>query len=237
MPWDAQASPAQAEAFDPILRSPVHRQHRDLGGRFVREGGWELPAAYGDPGREEEALDGAVGIGDITARAKVDLRGGLDPWLGRLTGGIAPRGGLATESSLEPRLIVAAISNRWALILSEPAPSPPSLDHSAAVEEALLVTDASSMYAGFALAGPRTTDLVARLSSVDRREIQPGACLATRMAEVSAILVSRQLETTIVEAYVTSEYARYFWETLLEAGRDLGAAALGWDALRAGGWW
>ena len=46
----------------------------------------------------------------------------------------------------------------------------------------------------------------------------------------------RDLEVPVLEAYVAAEFARYAWETVLDAVRRTGGGPVGWRALRAEGW-
>jgi sarcosine oxidase, subunit alpha len=209
-------------AFDPVKQSPSHRQHRGLGARFVREAGWEIPAEYGSIEEERRAVTEGVALADVTARGKVDLRGDVEPVLRRL----------------EARGHVAQVSSRWALVLTEPAELEPCLSEteSGAANGETMATDATSLYAGFALLGPAAANVLSRLTSFDAGRLAQGACAATRVAEVPAILVRPAVGGAPFELYVGSEYARYAWDSLLEAGAGLGIRPAGWEALRAEGW-
>ena len=74
----ATATMASRPARDdhPVKRSPAHRIHEALGATFFEEGGWLIPEAYKD-GDEPAAIRERVAVGDITARAKIDLRGDI----------------------------------------------------------------------------------------------------------------------------------------------------------------
>jgi hypothetical protein len=67
--------------------------------------------------------------------------------------------------------------------------------------------------------------------------LEPGSVVATRALEVTAFLLHRDLEPSVVELWVSSSYARYAWESVLELGAGLGAAPSGRDALTDRGWW
>ena len=58
-----------------IRRSPAARLSSRRGAVFVEEAGWEIPASYGDDEAERAAIRDRVAIADVTARAKVDVRG------------------------------------------------------------------------------------------------------------------------------------------------------------------
>jgi len=227
-------------AFKPVARSPAHRNHFGLGAKFVVEANWEIPASYAPTEQEEGALREGVAVADITARGKIDLRGEIDPVLSMLVKAAAPTGSVVTaEGESSERMHVARLGGEWALILSEPSAAGPCL---ASVETAtngddILVTDVTGLYAGFALGGPKVFELLSRLTALDLAGLGTGTCAATRVAEISGILVRGPSSDGIVELYVGSEYGRYAWETLLALGRGVGTLPIGWDALRAVGWW
>jgi glycine cleavage system aminomethyltransferase T len=231
---------------DPVMRSSVHRLHADLGARFVRDGPWEVPADYGDPSSESRALAGTVGVCDVTARGKVDLRGDIAPLLPRVVrasegverGWTMPLEPAPSES--RPG-VLARIGDDWALLSCRPTGLEAVL---AKLEEpagggAVMVTDVSSHYAVFGLSGPRTFDLLRRLTGFDVGALAPGACASTRAMEVGAILVHRDAQgaSPVVEVWVGSELGRYAWETIAAEGAPLGIAPVGREALERQGWW
>jgi glycine cleavage system aminomethyltransferase T len=216
-------SETRPSRFAPVMRSPLTEQHRRLGAQLAVQDGWELPRSYGAVDRERQAIREGLGIADITARGKIDIRGAVDSSLARLP---QTRGAL-----------LARLSRDWALVLTPPSGLEPSLqlmDHSA--DRAAMVTDATSIYAGIALLGPRVPDLLLRLSGMDPATLTPGASAATQMLRIPAILLRRDLPVMIVEAYVASEFARYAWEAVFAVGHPLDPILVGWDALQAEGW-
>jgi glycine cleavage system aminomethyltransferase T len=227
-------------SFEPIARSPAHRYHAGLGARFVVEGRWEIPASYEHAEQEGRALRGGVAVADITARGKIDLRGEIDPVLSTLVQAATPTGSVVTiEGEGSGRMHVARLGGEWALILSEATAAGSCLASVEAARKAddTLVTDVTGLYAGFALGGPKVFELLSRLTALDLAGLGTGTCAATRVAETSGILVRRPSSDEIVELYVGSEFGRYAWETVLALGRGVGALPIGWDALRATGWW
>ncbi len=217
-----QAEPAPRRAAEgPLMRSPSGRLHAALGARVVLEGGWEMPASYGEPGAERARLRETIGVADVTARGKIDLRGRIDRALPAVGDGA----------------VVARVADDWALVLVSAEAVPGRLrELEAAAGEGAMATDATHLYAGFALAGPLVADALARLTSLDPATLVEGAAAGTSLAEVPAVLVGRELPVRVVEAYVGSEFGRYAWETLLEVARGLGGGPVGWDALRELGW-
>jgi sarcosine oxidase gamma subunit len=99
-----------------------------------------------------------------------------------------------------------------------------------------MVTDATHLFAGFAVAGPALPEVLARLTSWDAATLKPGSATGAPIADVRAVLVRRDLDVAVLEAYVATEFARYAWEAVLDAVRRSGGAPVGWNALRARGW-
>ena len=217
--------PPPSSSLRPLMRSPAHAMHAQAGATLVEEGGWEVPAAYGQPAVERDAIREGLAVCDITARAKVDLRGPIDEILARLS----PAEGLVS----------ARISGRWALLLSAPGTQAHYLTvGEAAAGETGLATDATSIYAGYAVCGPRALDFMERITPFDVRGLAPGAATGIQALKVPALLVScpAPLAIGVFELYVSSEYGRYAWESLLHLGASLDITPVGWDALRAEGW-
>jgi glycine cleavage system aminomethyltransferase T len=99
-----------------------------------------------------------------------------------------------------------------------------------------MVTDATHLLAGFALAGPELHTVLERTTSWDPSSLAPGEAAGAPIAEVGALLVRRDLSVPVLEVYVGTESARYAWEVLSGVVSELGGAPVGWQALRAEGW-
>ncbi len=229
--------------FDPVMRSPLHRIHERLGARFGRDGEWEYPAAYGDAAEAagRKALESKVAFADVSARGKADLRGaisGLFARVARTSEGWEPGAILPIEPapSEEHPGLIAPISDRWAILFCPPPSLATRMDEleAPAAEGATMVTEVSSQYAGIALAGPRTFDLLRRLTEFDVGRLEPDSCVATRALELTTILLRRD---PVVELWMSASSARYAWEAVLSIGGPLGASPVGRDAFADLGWW
>ncbi|HET9248804.1 MAG TPA: sarcosine oxidase subunit gamma family protein [Actinomycetota bacterium] len=205
---------------EPVRRSPLARSHAGLGAVPDREAGWELVAHYGDEPAERSTLRDRVGLADITARGKIDVRGSLDAALS------------AAGDALTGR-----IADDWALVLSEPGGEEVLVAKlgSAAGPDAM-VTDVTHLFVGFALAGQGLPEVLARLTSWDPSSLGAGEATGAPIGDVRAVVVRRDLTPPVLELYVATEFARYAWETVLDAVRRGGGAPVGWRALRAEGW-
>jgi glycine cleavage system aminomethyltransferase T len=207
----------------PLMRSPLRARHHEQGATLTTEDGWEMPRHYQDVERERIAIREGLAIADITARGKIDIRGRVDSALASL-----PQTRGAT---------LARISRNWALVVTPPAGLTGSLALlTSAASRDTTVTDATSIYAGIALLGPRVPDLLSRLISANPASLLRGQCLATQLLRIPAILLGRELPVTVVEAYVPSEFASYAWDAIFNAAQPLAPEPAGIDALRAQGW-
>lgn len=206
--------------IEPVMKTPAHRLHAGIGARFERRHGWEIPAAYGPPEDERAGVRENVAIADVTARGKIDLRGSVDEMIHRLP--------------TDPEVQVARLSAHWALILT----GPDGLDRWLRVAEQAagpsgMATDATSIYTGIALLGPKAGELVARLTATNVSTLGNGGATGLQFARIPAILVKRE---RAVEIYAGAEYGRYLWRTVTAVVLKLGGRAAGWDALQAEGW-
>jgi glycine cleavage system aminomethyltransferase T len=187
---------------------------------FVEEAGWEIPASFGDDASERAAIREGVAIADITARAKVDIRGDLPEEI------FAPAGA-----------IVGRVWRECALVLGEPNAE---ADLVRAMQplagRRTMVTDVTHLFAGFALAGPGVPEVIERTTSWDPTTLARGEATGAPIAEVRAVLVRRDIAAVVLEVFVATEFARYVWETLSGIVSGLGGAPVGWQALRAEGW-
>jgi glycine cleavage system aminomethyltransferase T len=203
-----------------IRRSAVAWLSSRRGGVFVEEAGWELPASYGDDTAERGVIRERVGLADVTARAKIDVRGRVPEPL-----------------ALPEDAVPAPISPTWTLVLGPPDAERGLIDAiGAATGPGATVTDVTHGYAGFALLGPDVARVLERATSWDPSTLARGGAAAAPIVEVPALILRRDLPVPVVETYLGVEYARYAWEELSRLVGALGGQPVGWQALRAEGW-
>jgi heterotetrameric sarcosine oxidase gamma subunit len=194
--------------------------HQGLGATMVSEAGWELPGSYGDEDAERSAIREGLAIADVTPRGKIDVRGEVE-------------GALASV----PDGTVARLAPGWAMVLTPPGGEAlvrPALEAAAGAKT--MVTDATHLFSGFALCGPRLPELLARTSGWDPASLAAGTATGAPIADVRAVIVRRDLTIDVLEVYVATELARYVWETLAGVVSSLDGRPAGWQALRAEGW-
>ncbi len=212
--------------FRPYKVSALYRSHLALGARWGEEGEWRLPEAFADPESEAEQVRQSVGLQDVSAIGKLDLKGREGE---RLLAGLAPPG----------RLSVLRLRPDHILILTLPG-------HQGQVAEGLLqvlsrtpccahLTDMTGALSAFALVGPRAREVLAKLTSLDLRAqaFPNGACAQTGLAKAHVII--HRADWGQVLAYrllLGRELGEYGWEVIRTAGASFGLVLFGLAAER-----
>jgi glycine cleavage system aminomethyltransferase T len=168
-------------------QSPLHHCHLEARAHLKNFSGWQLPAWYSEPSIELEQVRASVGISDASYLAKLALRGP------------------ALDFPLPARL--------WQLTPAHAlVTSPQSIDfvHSP------FLTDVTSIYSAILLAGPKSRDVLHKLTTlnVGVAAMPESSARQTRVAHVNAILL-RGEDFLILN---TRDVAEHVWEALLHAG-------------------
>jgi len=212
--------------FRPYKVSALSRTHQVLGARWVEEGEWRIPESFADPSVEAEQVRQGVGLQDVSAIGKLDLKGRE---VERFLAGFLPKNHLS----------VLRLRPDHVLLLTPPG-------HEGQVAEALEralsqapccahLTDVTSALSAFALVGPRAGEVLARLTSLDLRDhaFPHGACAQGGLARVHAII--RREDWGQFPAYcllLEREHGEYGWEAIRTAGASLGLVPFGLAAER-----
>jgi sarcosine oxidase subunit alpha len=237
----------------PVRETPMHAWHENHGARFVRTGDWLRPDSYGDPIAEVTAVRNRVGIMDVSALGKLDLRGPDVPafldivyvnrWhslpVGSVRYGVmVGEDGVVLDDGVtgrleEQRFLMSTTSSgservrRW-------------LEYWLQVERPDLrvwLTAMTDAYAAVNVAGPHARTLVARVAEGVDLSADAFPHMAVRPARVAGIgdCFMWRLGFTgdlSYEIYAPAGYGLHLWERLMEAGADLGIAPFGVEAQR-----
>jgi dimethylglycine dehydrogenase len=253
-------------AARPLKTSPIHDVLRSRGAVFGERSGWERPLWFAPPGtepREEPSfrrpnwlsqvveecrrVRATVGVLDQTSFAKYEVSGSeAGAALDRMCANTLPAapGRLALTQMLTPQggiecdVTVTRLSDDRYYIVSAAATETHDL---AWIESQLAgfdtgVRNVTARYGVLTLAGPRSRELLERLTSVDlANEAFP--FFSARELDVAAVPV-RALRLSYVgelgyELHHPVEYQRALYGSLAEAGEDLGLADFGYRALEA----
>jgi heterotetrameric sarcosine oxidase gamma subunit len=201
----------------PLARTPLHDWHVAHGARLSDRHGWQVVADYGDARGEAAAARAGLALVDVSAFAKLSLRGPGLPGMAPGSVSSLPSGQALACRLTANHLLLLATALGQALADFYPAP-------------ALWRTDVTSALAGFRLLGRQAEELLGRLTNLDVRStaLPVDACAETALAGVEALLVRTAAAWQIHVAWDVGEYV---WTRLLESGRDLAVRAVGLDAL------
>jgi heterotetrameric sarcosine oxidase gamma subunit len=181
-----------------MKRSALFHHFEQSGAAFAEYHGWQLPARFEGAEAEAAQVSEAVGMADVSYRAKFESQ-------------------------------VASAQNGWPLaegrylVIGEPPLEAPAGS-----------IEVSSVYTEVLLAGPRSRDVLAKVSSLNTSDerLPNSACAQASVAHVHCIVLRDDLPR--VPAYhllVTRDYAESFWEVIMHAGHEFGLRPFGGEAL------
>ncbi|SFO66160.1 sarcosine oxidase subunit alpha, partial [Pseudonocardia ammonioxydans] len=237
---------------EPVRHSPMQSWHERHHGVPLVAGQWIRPEHYGDPAAEVRAVRTGVGLIDVTPIGKLDLRGPdvatllnhlyVNKWskleVGRVRYGVmCADDGVVFDDGVTGRLgaehyLMSTTSSGaagvWEWVEDQLQTAHP--------EWQVHVTPVTTAYASMNLAGPRSRELLARLTDVD---LDPDAFgyMGVRTGTVAGIAdcVLWRIGFTgelSYEIHVPASYGLHVWERVMEAGQDLGITAFGVEAQR-----
>jgi glycine cleavage system aminomethyltransferase T len=168
-------------------QSALHHCHLEAHAQLKTFAGWQLPAWYSDPSSELEHVRSSAGISDVSYLSKLDVRG--------------------PASEFAPPARLWKLTPAHALVTS-----PLPID----VVASSSVTDVTSIYSAILLAGPKSRDMLQKLTTlnVNDKAMPEGAARQTRLAHVNATIL-RGKGFLILN---TRDVAEYVWQTLLHVG-------------------
>ncbi|MFO1468656.1 MAG: FAD-dependent oxidoreductase [Steroidobacteraceae bacterium] len=248
----------------PLKTTPAYDAQAALGARFGVVHGMETPQyfASGDPVFEEKpslrrsnadrfvaaevaATRGAAGLLDTGVYARYEVSGpGARSWLdGLLASRLPTPGRVRLAPMLNPRgrlmgdLSVTCLApDRYWIVGSYYLQSwhlrwfndhlPPG---------GVRIDNLSESWLGFSLSGPRSREILARLTreDVSNAALPFMGCRAMDVGSTQALVARLSLTGELgYEINVPAAQQRVLWDSLLEAGRDLGIAPIG---MRGGG--
>jgi sarcosine oxidase subunit alpha len=216
-------------------------------------GAWIRPDHHGDPASEVRNVRNNVGIIDVTPLGKFDLRGPdvpkllellyVNKWesleVGKVRYGVmCLEDGVVFDDGVTGRLgpdrYIMTTTSSGAASVQEWIDNWLQTAHP---EWQIHVTPVTTAYASINVAGPKSRELLLRLT--DGVDLSPDAfpymrVRAGRIAGVDDCFMWRIGFTGELsyEIHVPAAYGLYVWETLLESGADLGIEPFGVEAQR-----
>jgi sarcosine oxidase subunit alpha len=238
--------------YEPVRYSTIQPWHEAHEAKPLVAGQWIRPEHYGDPHAEVRAVRESVGIIDVSPIGKIDLRGNdvpkllelvyVNKWsnlgVGKVRYGImCAEDGVILDDGVTGKLgddhhMMSTTSGGagtiWNWLDEWLQTGHPEWD--------VRMTAVTDGYASINVAGPRSRELVRRLTDID---LAPGAFpyMEVRTGKVGGIedcFVWRIGFTGELsyEIHVPSSHGLEMWEALLESGQDLGVRPFGVEAQR-----
>ena len=234
---------------DPVKRTPMHHQHVALGAQQMDMVAWKRPFLYAGVEAECLAVHEGVALIDVSTLGKLDIKGReagafLD-WLhpnhlsdlrvGRVryrvmcdNAGIILDDGTVARLGAEHFFVTTTTGGvegmqqwcDWWL---------------AGTDRCVHVVNVTGGLAAVNLAGPRSREVLARLTDLD---LSPKAfpylgAREARVAGVPTLLLRIGFVGELgYELHFAADYGEYMWETLMAAGREFGIAPFGVEAQR-----
>lgn len=238
--------------YQPVRYSPMQPWHETHGAKPLIAGQWVRPDRYGDPADEVRAVRKSVGIIDVSPIGKIDLRGSdvprllefayVNKWskldMGRVRYGImCAEDGVILDDGVTGRLgpdhymmstTSAGAARVWNWLDEWLQTGFPTWD--------VKITAVSDGYASINVAGPKSRQLMGRLTAIDLdpesfgyMQVRTGAVAGVEGCFVWRIGFTGELS---YEVHIPSSYGLWVWEQLLEHGSDLGITPFGIEAQR-----
>ena len=239
--------------FEPVRYSPMQPWHERHAAKPLVAGAWIRPDHYGDPAEEVRNVRNNVGIIDVTPLGKFDLRGPdvpkllellyVNKWesleVGKVRYGVmCLEDGVVFDDGVTGRLgpdrYIMTTTSSGAASVQEWIDNWLQTAHP---EWQVHVTPVTTAYASINIAGPKSRELLLRLT--EGVDLSPDAfpymrVRAGRIAGVDGCFMWRIGFTGELsyEIHVPAAYGLHVWETLLESGADLGIEPFGVEAQR-----
>ena len=228
--------------LNPVKKSALHHKQLTMGAHMVERDGWLQPAFYSSVDQESQLLTAGTGVYDISPTGKLLLKGNdlgdffrktlpapeapvIDgaPAVGEVRRVSDPAHGLLAGLTVDEYLILtdAAELPKWAAVLGDSSP------------DCVHWLDHTSGLAGVRLTGPRSDQLLSKLSELDT---SPAAfpklrCAQTKCAEIHGTLVRADFgPLPSYDLYFPREFGEYMWDAIFHAGEEFGVSAIGFEA-------
>ncbi len=249
-PWVTVPMGALAgRPFEPAKRSAIHARHRDLGGNIMWAGDWRRAYDYGDPRGEAVAVHEAAGLIDLSTLGKLIVSG---PDAGEFLDRLYPNrfsnlkpgriryGVMASDSGriMDDGTICRLDDNSFYVTTTSSGAGAVYdwfswwlADWGSRVH----LTDVTQGLGAVNLAGPRSREIMAKVSELDcsseaftyldgkRAEVAGVPCLILRIGFVGEVGY---------EIHFPAAQGEHLWDALLEAGAEHGLKPFGLEPQR-----
>jgi glycine cleavage system aminomethyltransferase T len=206
-----------------IRRTALFHAHQRAGAQFIEHHGWQVPGQFAGPQQEAEQLTKNAALFDLSWMTKLDVKGsGVAAPLVAGTGRLWELGRRHYLVTCEPE----ANENPEVQSIQQPISS------TSGATQTIYVTDMTSVYAQFLLTGPRSRDLLRKLTSLNVFALENLRCGQASLAHVhSTVLRDDVRAIPAFHILVSREYGESVWEAILHAGHEFHLAPAGQQAL------
>ncbi len=230
-----------AKSQTPRRRSAVEKKLLELGANLAERDGWWQPTHFKSPESEVEAVRQGVGLADRSPVTKLDLRAkDLPAVWGKVASGAAPpESNRISRAEVAGHPVLAARLNPERVLLHARPGVGKALE--GAIKEAASglsvgVTDVTSGFSVFELAGPSSALILRKLGPVAPPR-DDFAIVQARYVGVQVITFrvdggggDRQNSLRLYQLHVPRDLGFYFWSVLEDAGHEFGLTPYGTEA-------
>ena len=206
----------------------MYQTQQRAGARFTSHHAWEVPEIFSGAEQEAAGVESAAGLADVSWMVKLDLKGF----------------GLRAAPPLAAPASCWQLGFSHYLVLCDPEDRETTLAGVRALGSRpgdlglpppVYCTDVTSGYAALLLAGPRSRQVLRKLTSlnVSQAALPDGGCGQAGLAHVHATVLRRDLGALPAFLLLVSrDYAESVWEAVMHAGHEYHMTPFGLAALR-----
>lgn len=218
----------------PIKLTPLHSTVQRLGATFTEQHGWRIPEVYTTPEAEIVAARERLALADETSNGKLLLEGD------QVESVLIEVFDLGSLKINEGRGGIYRLRNDLFFISTPPGREVSTQKKlttaSAALEQFVTITEVTHGRAEIRVLGPHSQEFLSKVCGLD---FHPSA-FPNETAKQSSLVKTTQLiircdigELPAFSIIGAQSLGPYVWDTLMEAGREFGAAPIGGTALAA----
>jgi sarcosine oxidase subunit alpha len=234
---------------EPAQRTSIHHRHKELGAKMMWTGTWRRPYSYGDHAAEAQAVHQTVGLIDVSTLGKLLVQGPEaatflerlypnrfgDMKVGRIRYGVLGTDGGrimddGTIARLDEELFYVTTTSTGAGAVLEWFEW-----WNAVWGMEVEVVNVTGALAAVNVAGPRSRELMARLTELDvsNEAISYLDAVGGRVGGVPALVLRIGFVGELgYEIHFPSPFGEHIWDTILERGADLDVTPFGLEPQR-----
>lgn len=210
----------QGPSKELVKRTALWRKHLSLAASMTDHHGWEVAEVFTSTDEEAGRVRESVGLADLSWLGKFDLKGESEN----------------LKSQIQITKSVWWLAKGHWLVMCEPQSvdrTCEELEGLVADSDCLHLTDVTSVYTALLMAGPKSRDVLGKLTEIDVSAVAMpnSSCAQTGLAHVHAIILREDIGDVLAYRLLTTrDYGEYVWDAVMHAGKDVGIAPFGLGA-------